>query len=223
MKRSLKITATVLSLCALSAGLLGCRNENEMNEQIDTVKSAIENTRLLTSGEIMVYSTFKVQKETDLLQNSVTESYTKFINDGELQYDFTETTKITSTDDLYSFDANCDGGMTVVSRDGIVVDESEAPDIFAAFNIDYTVSDVESIETFDLTEQILYTMTMNEDYAAKSDYTEDDVEYDCTKVLYNYYVDLSGKVATLLSEHTYTATENGESQTVVVFSQTAVS
>lgn len=222
MKKIWKIAAAALALCAVSAGLFGCRNETEMTGQIDTVKSGIEKTRRLEAGEIMVYTTFKPEYETESLQNSVTESYTKFINGTTLEYDFTETEKIVSSGKVYSYEATCENGSTVVSRNGEKLDASEAPDIFAAFSIDYAVADVDKIEMIELGEQTLYTMTMNDGYAAKADHSEDGVEYDCTQVKFNYYVDAAGIVRTLLSEYTYTVAADENSQTVVIFSQAAV-
>lgn len=218
-----KIAALAMALFLIPTSLYGCRSEAKIAENLETVKSGVEKARALESGEIMVYSTFKTEKEVDeKLRSSVTESYTKFINGDELEYDFTETEKFASSGDVVSFEANCEGGKTVVTRDGVVVDESEAPDIFGAFVIDYAVADVASVESIAATDQTLYTFTMNSSYASKFDSTEDGVEYKCKSVKFNYYIDTTGLVRTLVSEFTYDTTVDGSTQTVVSFCQTAI-
>lgn len=223
MKRIWKIAALALSLSVVCAGFIGCRNENKMNEELSAVKSGIEKTRTLGSGEVMVYATFKPEKEIEgTILTSVTESYAKFLNSGTLEYDFTETTKYISVDEMKSYEATVENGTTIVSRDGVVVDPSEAPDIFSAFTVDYEVADIDKIEVIDAGEQTLYTVTMKSDYAAKAGYSENGVDYKGEKARFNYYIDLAGTARKVVSEYTYEATVGGETQTVVVFSQTTV-
>ena len=223
MKRIWKIAALALSISVVCAGLMSCRNENKMTEELSAVKSGIEKTRALGSGEVMVYATFKPEKEVEgTLLTSVTESYAKFLNSGTLEYDFTETTKFTSGDDMKSYEATVENGTTIVSRDGVVVDPSEAPDIFSAFNIDYEVADIDKIEVIDAGEQTLYTVTMKDSYAAKADHSENGVDYKGRKVRFNYYLDLAGTARKVVSEYTYEVTVGGGTQNVVVFSQTTV-
>lgn len=223
MKMKSKIAALGLALCLIPATLFGCRSEAKIAENLEAAKAGVEKARSLASGEILVYATFKTEKEAgENLRSSVTESYAKFIRGDELEYDFTETETFASSGETKSFDANHEGGKTIVTRDGVVVDESEAPDIFEAFVVDYTVADVDSVEAINGDGQILYTFTMTKDYASKFDSDSDGVAKKCKSVKYNYYVDADGVVRTLVSEFTYDATFDGATQTVVSFCQTAI-
>lgn len=223
MKRFWKIAALALTLSAVTAGLLGCRSESKMTEQINAVKSGMEKTRALESGEIMVYATFKTEHDIDdRLQTSVTESYAKFLNGDTLEYDFTETRKFTSGADMKTYEATVENGTTVVKRDGESLDASEAPDIFEAFAVDYVAADVDKIEVIDGGEQTLYTVTMKSDYSAKANYSNDGIDYSCKGVRFNYYLDAAGIVRKVLSEYTYEVTCDGDTQTVVSFSQTTI-
>ncbi len=223
MKILSKAAALALTLCLTSAALLGCRSEAKLAEDLEVARSGIEKATSLESGEIMVYATFKTEKEVgEKLRSSVTESYTKFVRGESLEYDFTRTEKFPYSDITEFFDASCEGGKTIVTRDGVVVDESEAPDIFEAFNIDYTVEGVEDIVVIELDAQTLYTVTMKPEYAAKFSSNSDGIDSVCKQVKYNYYIDPEGVVRTVVSEFTSEVTCDGVEQTVVSFCQTAI-
>lgn len=223
MKNIKKTVALAMTLCLTSAALIGCRSEAKLSEKLDILKSGMEKTISLESGEIMVYATFKTEQEIEkTLQSSVKESYTKFAcTDSVLEYDLTQTEKFPYSDVTEYFDVNCEGGRTVVTLDGIVVD-SEAPDIFEAFRLDYTVEEIDKIETIELDGQTLYTVTMKEAYAKKLSLDIDGTESVGTQVKFNYYIDSDGIIRTVVSEHTYEVVCGEVEQTVVSFCQTAI-
>lgn len=221
LKTAKRIAALALTLCLTSAALLGCRNETKLAEDLSVAKSGLEKASALESGEIMVYETLKTDHDVqDKLQSSVKETYIKFLRGGELEYDFTETEKIAATGEMKTYEATSEKGETIVTRDGVVVDKSEAPDIFSYFAMDYDVSEVDSIEVINAGEQTLYTVTMKSDYDVG--FSRDGIDYKCEKALYNYYIDSDGVVRTVLSEFTFEADCNGDVQTVVNFRQAAI-
>lgn len=223
MEKIRKFAALTLALCTASALLLGCRNEKELSGYMDTVKLGNENAVVLESGEIMVYETFKTERDiADKLNSSVTETYIKFIQDGELSYDFTESEKVLSTDTLSMFEATKENGKTVVTRDGKAAAESEAPDIFGYFDISYDIADVRDISSFEASDRTVYAVTMNDAYAARFDSEVDGVKSSCKRVAYNYYIDSAGVTRSQLSEYTFEVVYGDDRQTVTRFIQATV-
>lgn len=224
MKTILKIAALCATICLIPAMLFGCRNEKKLTENFAVPKLGSENAQALSSGEIMVYENYKPEKEvTDRVMASVTETYIKFVQGSELSYDFTESRKTVSTNEIDLLEATQEGGDLTVARNGVVVSDDEAPDIFSYFKINYDVSDIENIDITDTGEgTVLYAVTMTSKYADKFDSEADGVKIDCTKVLYNYYIDASNVTHNVLSEFTSTVTCDGNSQQVVRFIQATI-
>lgn len=224
MKNIRKIAALATVFALVTVMMIGCRNEKKLAEKFEIPKLGSEKAAALESGEIMVYETFKTENDIEeRLYSTITETYIKFINQGELLFDFTESKKTVETDNIDQLEATNDTDGIIVSRNGIVVSSDEAPDIFSYIKIDYDISDVENIVVADTGNgTTLYAVTMTGAHADKFDYTEDGLESDCTKVVHNYYVDTAGVTRNILSEYTNTVRYNGESQTTVRFIQTTI-
>ncbi|MBQ8509238.1 MAG: hypothetical protein IJ493_04950 [Clostridia bacterium] len=218
-----KIAALTAALCLASSLLCGCRSEKQLTEDFEVPKQGCENAIALESGEIMIYASVKAEKDVPVYAtNSSTETYIKFVQGEALEYDLTANTTITSTGETSTFEATQEMGELVQLQDGVVI-SAEEPDIFEGFRINYTTADIESIEVVSTGDGLtLYAVTMTGAYADTFDLEADGVKSDCTKVLYNYYVDASGVTRTVLSEFTRTVTSDGESQSVTEFTQTKI-
>ena len=224
MKNIRKITALFSALFIITALLSGCRNEKKLSEDFEIPKNGCESAIKLPSGEIMVYETLKTEKNIEgKVCSSVTETYIKFVQGDELEYDFTESEKITSTGEVNMFEATRERGKLTVTRNGEKLPDTDEPDIFGYFRIDYEIADVDRIEVLSTGDgQTLYTVTMTGAYADRFDSSENGVDIVCDKVLYNYYVDSTGVTRNVLSEFTSTLTCDGESQTIVRFVQATI-
>ena len=219
-----KIAALLSAVCAVTVLTCGCRNEKKISGEYDTVKSGCEALTSLASGEIMIYETYKPEKEIEgkvLLKT--TETYVKFVNNGALEYDYTKNEKSLTSGDVSLLEATRAEGSLVVSRDGVVVDESEEPDIFANFNVGYSVSDIENVEVVEGSSgSKVRILNMTSAYAGSFDKTVDDVRYECKKIAYNYYFDADGSITNIVSEYTYHVTYGDESQTLIHFTQSKI-
>ena len=225
MKSISKITALIAVFCIIIASMSGCRDEKELEANLAVVIDGCESAISLPSGEIMVYETFKPEaNRDDKILESVTETYAKFIQENGLEYDYTGSKKIVSTETVDLLEATQSGGELIVTKNGVVVSNDEAPDIFKYFKIDYTVTDVENIEIIQSSSEnmMLYAVTMTDTYADKFDSESDGVKTNCKKVVYNYYLDYSGTVRNVLINYTLELEYNGETQTAEHFVQATI-
>ncbi|MCI8388668.1 MAG: hypothetical protein HFE63_09410 [Clostridiales bacterium] len=226
MKSIRKIAAIFAAMLIITAMFSGCRNEKELLGYFDIVKRGCDSAIALDSGEIMVYEAFKpeIDIESKQLFTKVTETYIKFIQNSGLEYDFTASEKLVSTDEVVGlYEATQENGSLIVSRNGEKVSNDEAPDIFKYFKIDYTIADIENIEVLSASNGVtLYAVTMTDSYVRGFDSEADGQKFDCDKVVYNYYIDSEGVTRSVLSEYTYTFTADSASQTVVHFEQASL-
>ncbi len=218
-----KFAAQLLALCLASTALVGCRNEGKLTEQLDTVKAAVEGAVALTSGEIMVYATQKTELDyPGVLETEIAETYVKFINDGELQYDFTESTKTVSSGEVRYYEATSEQGMTVVTRDGVVQPETDAPDIFAYFKADFDVTAVEDISLIEATDRTIYAIEMTDAFEDTLDTEINGAKFTCERMVYNYHILADGTLASCLAESSFSVEYGGKTQTVTGFTQATI-
>lgn len=226
MKSIRKIAAIFAAMLIITAMFTGCRNEKELLGYFDIIKNGCDKAIALESGEIMVYEAFKPELdiESKQLYTKVTETYIKFVQGDELEYDYNESGKIVATNEVVDrLEATQENGKLVVSKNGEKVSSDEAPDIFRYFKFDYTVADIENIEVLDAGNGVtLYAVTMTDSYARGFDSDTDGQKFDCDKVVYNYYIDSDGVARGVLSEYTYTYTADSKSQTIVHFEQVSI-
>ena len=219
-----KIAALLSAVCAVTVLACGCRNDKKIADEYDTIKSGCEAITSLASGEIMIYETYKPEKEIEgkiLLKTA--ETYVKFVNNGTLEYDYTTNEKSLTSGDVTLFEATRADGSLVVSRDGVVVDESEEPDIFENFKVSYAASDVEDVEVVEGSSGTkVRILNMTSSFADSFDKTVDGVQYECKKIAYNYYFDADGSITNIVSEYTYHVTCGDESQTLIHFAQSKI-
>ncbi len=225
MKSISKIAVLFAACCVLITAMYGCRDEKELEENLGVISDGCNAAISLTSGEIMVYETFKPEANRDnKILESVTETYAKFVQEDGLEYDYTGSKKYVSTETVDLLEATQTGGELIVTKNGVVVSNDEAPDIFEYFRIDYTVADIENIDIIETTgdNMILYAVTMKSSYADKFDGEADGVVTDCKKVVYNYYFDYTGTVHNVLINYDLELEYNGETQSAEHFIQATI-
>ena len=225
MKSISKIAALIAACCVVLTAMYGCRDEKELLERLGVITDGCNAAISLTSGEIMVYETFKPEaNRDDKILESVTETYAKFIQEGSLEYDYTGSKKYVSTEKVDLLEATQSGGELIVTRNGVVVSNDEALDIFEYFRIDYTVADIENIDIIETTGEsvMLYAVTMSDSYADKFDGEADGVATDCNKVIYNYYFDYTGTVRDVMINYELELEYNGETQSAEHFVQATI-
>ena len=225
MKSISKIAALMAACCVVLTAMYGCRDEKELLERLGVIVDGCNAAISLTSGEIMVYETFKPEaNRDDKILESVTETYAKFIQEDSLEYDYTGSKKYVSTEKVDLLEATQSGGELIVTRNGVVVSNDEAPDIFEYFRIDYTVADIENIDIIETTGEsvMLYAVTMTGSYADRFDGEADGVVTDCKKVIYNYYFDYTGTVRDVMINYELELEYNGETQSAEHFVQATI-
>ncbi len=225
MKNAMKIAAIIAALCFAATMTAGCRNEKQITNDLDIIKSASEKLVEKSAGEIMLYETFKLEEDIEgVAVSNVTQSYVKYAMNGDSrEYDLTTTTTRDSDNSVSSYSANFEKGVFTQKLDGkeISKEEHPEPDIFKPFEITVTPADVKNIDTIDQgLSGILYVVTTTKAFADSFDYDKDGVKYDCTDVKFNYYVDSRGMLNQIVSERTATiTTADKKSQKSVNFFQ----
>ncbi len=224
MNRITKIAALTTALCLAATMTVGCRNEKQISNDLAVAIGGSELLLALESGEIMLYESVKLDTDVEgHAVNSVTESYVKYAMNGDaLEYDLGATVTRVVGGAITSYDARFENGTftQTLNHKPVSTDEMPEPDLFERFRIDFTAADVENIDTAQVQGATLYIVTMGADYVDGFDTETDGVKYDCTEMVYNYYVDGAGVLRQVLSEQTATlTTTDGNSQQVVKFSQ----
>ena len=224
MKTTLRIAAAVAALAMTAAMTAGCRNEKQISESLAAAVAGSELLLAKESGEIMIWESVKLDRDVEgHAVNSVTESYVKYVGNGDtLEYDLGATVTRVVGGEKTTYDACQENGAFSQFLDYAPIPESEMarPDIFDRFRIDFTSADVEKVEKASADKGVtFYSMTMTKAYADSFDTAADGVKYDCERVVYNFYIDAAGVLTQVLGEQTAKLTDPEGTQTVVKFSQ----
>ena len=222
MKRFCKIAAFCLAFVMITIVAVGCGNKRNFDDSVAFVKAGCDKIITADVGNIFTYKTVMAEKQIEgLIEDGSEETNVKFSRNGE-DYDFLLRRYVYSGGEAaalvsqYSFEKVGETMVELVNGVGGLAES--APEIFTEVYLNFESADIESAQVKDLGKgEWEYKFLMSEKFANGFDREENGANFDCTKVVLVYYVDVMSNLSNITKEYTYTFTYEGESQTVVEF------
>ena len=223
MNKFCRIAALGVAVLLSASMLFGCRDEKDIADKFAIINESCDRALSLESGEILIYDTVKLDKDVEgVAQNGTTETYIVFENAPEDPHFGLERTEILDARDTASkYELIKNDKAVIEFIDGVgkeLAIDTEMPDIFEIFRINFDVSDIEDVTVTLLDKGIrAYALTMSDEYANKYDFNEEGISSDCTDVVICYYISSVKDFGNVTFEITSKLTADGETQTVTRF------
>lgn len=189
-----------------------------MTEYYDVVKASSEWAVSLESGEILVHESVTVDENIEGgYVNRSSETYVRFSGENASDFELKSTSSVDGAESVtYELIKDGDRILALENGEGDFVDGAEVPDIFENLRVEFEATNIKdaSVE-IGLKGVKSYKLTMNKEYTDSFDSETDGVLYDCTGLIYTYYVNPHGELEKAVYETTASITCGDMVQNVV--------